>query len=180
MKRFVLFVIVLLAVNVAQAQNRGAQTRNNVAAQKLRDASNYWCPTNTACNPPAVKQCRADLTSWNQADHDWKDEMDKVHCVGCALQHPRPVELLSTEELYRRKAEASMCLLLLARAGQQAANDKALPPAERGDRFQDALLDQLDMGRIESELLEESLSRATSVIDSHYLWEEFLAKGRVK
>ena len=73
-----------------------------------------------------------------------------------------------------------MCGHVLTHAGIEVGNDKTLKSAERASRFQDGLLDQLDMSRIESELLKESLSRAESVIDNHQLWEEFLLEQTVK
>jgi hypothetical protein len=95
-------IVVFTPSSRLDAQN--PQASNHIAYQKLQDASHYWCPTSTACNPPTIKQCRADLTAWNQADQDWKDAVLKD-----GKPYNRPVALLSTEELYRRREEASMC-----------------------------------------------------------------------
>lgn len=166
--------IVVLTFGLSRLAAQGPSS-NHIAFQKLQDASHYWCPTSAACNPPTIKQCRADLAAWNQADHDWKDAVLKA-----GKPYDSPVELLSTEELYRRREEASMCGHVLAQAGIEAGRDKTLKSVEKASRFQNGLLDQLDMSRIESELLKESLSRTESVIDNHQLWEELLLRQSVK
>lgn len=144
-------------------------TPNNIAARKLFDASQYALPT--------LAQCRADLRAWMQADRDWQDRLKKANCEGCTLQYPSPIELLSTEELYRRTAEASLCSSVIAQAGMKSAKDMSATPDKRRNVWENALLDELDMNAKEVAFLKESLSRAEHVIDSHFLWEEFLSKG---
>jgi hypothetical protein len=153
------------------------QTPNNIAARKLFDASQYGCPTSQDCASPSLEQCRSDLKAWDQANSDWKSRLEKAHCQGCSLQYPSPIELLSTEELYRRRAEASLCGSAFSQAGLKAAKDTTVSPSNRREQWENALLDQLDMRGQEADLLKESLSRTEHVIDSHFLWEELLSKG---
>ena len=150
-----------------------AQTPHNSAAfHKLMDAEAngraqcFGNPPN--CKLPTIEVCRTDLSAWKQADADWVDR--GMHCAmpGCAAKILGPLELLSTEELYRRKGEASSCSTIFVKATREAPDNKALISATNA---------RLDLEVQTSELLNEILSRATGVIDERALWEEFLLQG---
>lgn len=159
-----LFILLLSA----HAQN----SQNSAAFHKLMDADRngkaecFGDPPN--CKLPTIEVCRIDLSAWKQADLDLVDRA--MHCAkpGCAAKIRGPLEFLSTEELYRRKGEASSCSSLFVKVTREAHDNTALISANKA---------RLDLEVQTSELLNEILSRATSVIDNHALWEEFLLQA---
>jgi hypothetical protein len=145
---------VLMLQDVVAAQKEGA------ACQRLHD----WNQP-----VPTLAQCRADLSAWMKADEEWENTVKSSGKLNL-----RPVELLSSEELYRRRREASACEHLFAVEAEKISERKDLSVTEKQSRWMDEVMNTKNCMSHELSLSMEIISRNESVIDKHFLWEELL------
>ena len=147
-----------------------ANTPNNLAAKTISDTK--WKGA-----APTVKQCQVDLTAWLQADDDW-NKRERVRIAKKSVdreENPLPITLLSVEELYRRSQESSLCVLYLSAEATRSLDSAKKKLTPLAIQTYDGLQQQVtDMLRERANILGEQLSRAESVIDQHFLWNDLL------
>jgi hypothetical protein len=137
-------------------------TPNNIAGSALETAQ-YGGPF------PDLKQCKADLASWDQEAQAWLEREKARTKKGPPYNmhdNPRTEELLSIEELYRRSDEASKCDGVLIRQEEKLEHPSAA-------ELMFIYYDSLKMEQFCASFRGELLDRAFNVLDKHLLLPEF-------